>query len=88
MIFLKYSRSKIPDSIANKSLENEANVETSHDLKFEISKTDATNSLNSDNVLSPESPSFNPGKTKNIRITFKIRGIDDQDFFLRGCTIR
>ena len=82
------SRKIMPERILADALQNEASLEHSHDMTFEVAKSDAPQQLNIDNILIDSALSFNPAKPNNLHLTFKVSGVEDQEFVLRSVTIR
>jgi hypothetical protein len=80
-------REPFSDEIVAAALKTEASLEYSHDLRFEIVKSNTTGGK-IDNILNDDGTIWSSSRPSDTSITFRVSGFEDTEFVLRGISIR
>ena len=78
----------LPEDIVDTCLINEVSLDYSHEMGFEIVKTNATSTPLIDTIFKDDNTLFNSNKPNGTNICFKVSGFIPIEFVLTGITIR
>eukprot|EP01084_Bolivina_argentea_P273834 466572_1 len=78
----------LPSEIINTCLVNEVSLDTLHEMRFEIVKTNAQSTSLIDQIFKDDNTLFNSNKPSGTNICFKISGFKPTEFVLIGITVR